>query len=299
MISGIPQRELQNQLLIAIARKDADRAIELIPQINDISFRFNRPGISNIELFTPLHLAIDYALPSVARVLIANGADLKARTEGKFKYAPLHYAITKLDTAEKRLDVQHIIGLMVKADPSIRTQPDHFDNTPIHNATKSPVYLPVLKFLLAYHPRINPNIEKPNHTTPLHSAAMSHNFETVKYLIEHGANPRLMTREMKTADQLTYKQHIKDYILSQFQPTLAELCARVINIHNLLPQIEEESLLPDFLRNNILQFGESYATEVQRRAQVIEEYPEVERLDNERIERCRKQSELYAQRYNA
>ena len=124
---------------------------------------------------TPLHEASLFGNSDTVLALIDNGADVHARSY--YGGTPLYFAAGRQGNAET------IIAL-VENGADIATSEDNFGLTPLHNAAVvNPVVMPVLLELGA-----DIEVMTDSGETPLEFAVRTYRIESVKFLLEQGAD---------------------------------------------------------------------------------------------------------------
>lgn len=132
---------------------------------------------------TPLHRAAWYGHPTLVKLLLAHGADVDARDSGGM--TPLHEVMTTTRAEiplEARLAVARTL-LDAGADPNRPDRASHF--TPLRYAVSSQGD-PALARLLLERGAM-PNRADAQGSTPLDEAAAQGDLETVRLLLDHGA----------------------------------------------------------------------------------------------------------------
>ena len=150
---------------------------------------------------TPLHLAAAFGYPDMVQFLVANQADMEAKTAGG--KTPLHWA-----TAEGRTNIVQFL-LAHKAQVNAR---DKDGNTPLHDAALTG-RKEVVALLLQSSAEVN--IHDASGWTPLHFAVVANDREAVDLLLRHQADinakgfldytPLQYAHDVKMADWL--RQH--------------------------------------------------------------------------------------------
>lgn len=133
---------------------------------------------------TALHIAVSESCPAVLqRLLITPGISLDSRDcEGN---SPLHIAVQKGDLGYMKL----ILEVMNTANAS----PANLRGALFLACTCSDDMAHAVKYLLTTH-RVDPNYPLRNGCRAIHYAAELGHFNTVKVLLEHGADPRVPSR---------------------------------------------------------------------------------------------------------
>jgi ankyrin repeat protein len=129
---------------------------------------------------TPLHVAILRKHPSVARLLLEQGADPDAHQVGEGRYwpTPLHVALRFGSPEDVALVLDH------GADPNAGEQaPGAFGTSGLAWAVFAGDEAAVRRLIDA-----GLDLKHPNHREALHAAAMSGNVPIARLLIENGAN---------------------------------------------------------------------------------------------------------------
>lgn len=130
--------------------------------------------VKDKEGFTPLHSAASHGYVEIAKLLLANGADVNARiNKGD---APMHYAAW-----HGRKEIVQLL-LLNKADINIR---DGIGRTPLYDAAANG-QIDVIAVLLASNADVN--ITTPGGYTALSVAASDGHEDVVRLLIDNGAN---------------------------------------------------------------------------------------------------------------
>ena len=144
-----------------------------------------------IQGFTPLHYAAYNGRAQMIPLLIANGAELEARSFDSHN-TPLHQAAAgqsdPADTVEQ--------FLLAGADKEARTKPQL--NTPLLVAVFSRKKACVTSLLKS---GVNIEARDCDGWRPLHKAAYHGQLEIVKALLDHGANPTSRTRGLVVGDK--------------------------------------------------------------------------------------------------
>ena len=98
------------------------RVVELLAVDRGLVNAYSHDG------WTPLHLAAFFGQPGIAEVLLANGADVHARSTNEMKNTPLHAAV-----AGRNVDA---VGTLLVHGANVNAQ-QHGGWTPLHGAAQS------------------------------------------------------------------------------------------------------------------------------------------------------------------
>ena len=146
-----------------------DRVVELLAADRGLVNAYSHDG------WTPLHLAAFFGHPAVAEVLLANGADVHARSTNAMQNAPLHAAAAGRHTEAASVLLAH--GADVNS-----TQ--HGGWTPLHAAAQSG-NVELARLLIGLGAEVKARAE--NKQSALDLALTKGHQETVELLEEHGA----------------------------------------------------------------------------------------------------------------
>jgi ankyrin repeat protein len=146
-----------------------ERVVELLAADRGLVNSYSHDG------WTPLHLAAFFGRPEIAEVLVANGADVQARSKNDMRNTPLHAAV-----AGKRSTVASVLlahGAEVNA-----TQ--HGGWTALHSAAQNDDF-ELVQLLLSLGADVN--VRADNNQTALDLALTKGHASIVQLLEERGA----------------------------------------------------------------------------------------------------------------
>jgi ankyrin repeat protein len=147
----------------------SERVVELLAADRGLVNSYSHDG------WTPLHLAAFFGRPDIAEILLANGADVHARSKNQMQNTPLHAAV-----AGKRTDIASVLlnhGAEVNA-----TQ--HGGWTPLHAAAQNGD-VELARLLIALGADVKARAE--NNQTALDLALTKGHPGVVELLEQHGA----------------------------------------------------------------------------------------------------------------
>ena len=144
---------------------------------------------TNKEGRTSLHRAAQFGNPEIAKLLIARGSHLEARTSGDWGFTPLHIA-----ARESGKDVAEVIGTLLHAGADVEARTISEGWSSLHLAVYNNNEYSVNELL-----RFGADIDAPknNKWRPLHVAAFWGKTFMVELLLKHGANPYAGDTKMK------------------------------------------------------------------------------------------------------
>ncbi len=193
--SGVPADESDflfgTALHVAAAEGHADIARILIENGADVK------AVSELKDARALHLAARFGHVDVLAVLLDSGADIEARDQ---------YRQTPLSRAAKLGHVE-AVRLLLDRGANIETREEKFGAAPLHEAALHG-HIDVVKLLLEYGADVNAK----NNTgrTPFWAAAFPHSYNVVgdasllEYLMAKGADPNV--RDVSGMSMLTYAE---------------------------------------------------------------------------------------------
>jgi len=135
----------------------------------------------------PLHVTTSI---DIAKLLIANGADINARDENYC--TPLHHACTNINGAE-------LVGLFLAHNADTSPHDNQTRATPLHAACKHGAYGNA--DLLLKH-NAHPNAVDSHKNTPLHVASSLGYTGIAKLLVDNGGDPNAINNDGMTPTQL-------------------------------------------------------------------------------------------------
>lgn len=126
--------------------------------------------------WTPLHLAAFFGRPDIAHIVLANGADVLARSKNEMENTPLHAAV-----AGKRSDIAAVL-LAHGAEANSR---QHGGWTPLHAAAQNDDY-ELARLLISFGADVKARAD--NQQTAHDLALTKGHASIVQLLEEHGAD---------------------------------------------------------------------------------------------------------------
>ena len=150
------------------------------------------PNTQDSVAATPLHAAASLNRKSAVSVLVNAGADITL--EDNHGCTPIHEAL-------KRKDVE-LLKLVLSKNPSAINQLSA--EPPLTVACKLQSY-EVAKFLLA-EMKANPNVQNKEHLTPLALASLLENISLMELLVQHGADPFLVSPHFGSVLHITARE---------------------------------------------------------------------------------------------
>jgi ankyrin repeat protein len=148
----------------------SERVVDLLAADRGLVNSYSHDG------WTPLHLAAFFGRPEIAEILLANGADVDARSKNQMRNTPLHAAV-----AGKRTDIASVLlnhGAEVNA-----TQ--HGGWTPLHAAAQNGD-VELARLLISLGADVKARAE--NNQTALDLALTKGHPAVVELLEQHGAD---------------------------------------------------------------------------------------------------------------
>jgi ankyrin repeat protein len=160
---------------------------------------YNKPSIARLLLefnpnletpithdgYRPLHKAAESGSVEVVKLLVDNGADIEARSNGLA--TPLWVAANR----NRRSAVRFLLDQKAQIEAA-----DKFNNTPLHGAVNAG-HCQLVRELLADGAKYD--TQNNAGKTPLYSAAQSGREDVLRCLLEQGADPTIVTVEGWTA----------------------------------------------------------------------------------------------------
>jgi ankyrin repeat protein len=146
-----------------------ERVVELLAADRGLVNSYSHDG------WTPLHLAAFFGRPEIAEVLLANGADVHARSTNAMRNTPLHAAV-----AGKRSGVASVL-LGHGAEVNVK---QHGGWTPLHGAAQNDDF-EVVRLLISLGADVQARAD--NNQTALDLALTKGHASIVQLLEEHGA----------------------------------------------------------------------------------------------------------------
>jgi ankyrin repeat protein len=157
--------------------------------IDQIRKFINKNDVHNIDLeeMTPLHYAIKRNDPKIVQILIDYGADLNAKN--KDGLTPLHYAVSLVNV---NLD---IVQLLIKGSDVNSKIPNVYSI--LHTACyhKGPI---LVETLIKAGADVNENNNQDGRY-PLHVAVLYSDLDTIKCLLDNGADVNATNNDEETA----------------------------------------------------------------------------------------------------
>lgn len=155
----------------------------------------------NNEGVTPLHLACQNGYLSIVKALLENeNHKIDVNIKDIIGWVPLCYAILSQN--------KDIINLLVKHPGINLNVKDKVSNTPLHYAIGNPEFVKILS-----EARADLNLQNNDGQTPLYQSASLRDSESVKVLMEKGANPNIKDNIYSLAPiHIAALRFDKDYI---------------------------------------------------------------------------------------
>lgn len=202
-------------LFTAVKNCDIESVKVLLKSGADVNLKLYGKKAAERNGVSPLHIAIEQGALDIVTLLIGVGADLNAL--GELNKTPLHFAVSKLPILEyllkagANLNLQdddqstplHVaviaesleaVELLVEHGANLETS-DAWNRRPLHFAVQ--VTPKILEYLL--NKGCNINAQDIEGRTPLHEAVATRCLRSVKILLAHGANARLMDKRNEEA----------------------------------------------------------------------------------------------------
>lgn len=204
----------------AVTRKDLDGVTRILRASPDIVDAKNDRGR------TPLHVAAQWGLNEIVKVLISEGADIGARS--RWKYVPLHFAAESY-----RHDV--VVTLLDSgADLELGTRDG---NTPLHKAVMKEVKNKQDLLAILLIRGANCNALNNEGSTPLEYAMAHGNLSNARALCAFGADPYF--KDKKGENAFDYAKRLENNLGGEMAEVLAkwEKCGK--QTLKILPQLSK------------------------------------------------------------
>jgi ankyrin repeat protein len=146
-----------------------ERVVELLAGDRGLVNSYSHDG------WTPLHLAAFFGKPEIAEILLANGADVHARSTNAMQNTPLHAAVAGKKSTVASILIGH------SADVNAR---QHGGWTALHAAAQSDDF-ELAMLLISQGADVKARAD--NHQSPLDLALTKGHAAIVQLLEEHGA----------------------------------------------------------------------------------------------------------------
>lgn len=184
----------ENPLVQAATEDDLESVRQLIKEGADVNAKEE-------DKMTALHAAVENGNVEIVRELLQAGAKVNARAESR------RTPLMMLDNDATPELVRVLITHGAKIDSS-----DDEKSTVLINAANFNASSEVLHMLIEYGAEIDS--QNDDGRTALMEAAFAENFESVKAILEAGADINLRDKENKTAFNLTDSDEIKELLVS-------------------------------------------------------------------------------------